>query len=120
MTLTTSTDQTVPVTVQTRSTLGPQDAFRLNVPILQQAKGGTDLETVKSADGTIIACERDGDGPALMVSVGALRTRQAFVAPCDLTQRFTVVTCDRRGRGDSGDTGPFAPERSPVPAAGGA
>ncbi|HEX8006887.1 MAG TPA: SRPBCC family protein, partial [Trebonia sp.] len=33
MTLITSTDRTVPVTVQTRSTLGPEDAFRLNVPI---------------------------------------------------------------------------------------
>ena len=33
MTLITSTDRTVPVTVQTRSTLRPEDAFRLNVPI---------------------------------------------------------------------------------------
>jgi hypothetical protein len=33
MTLITSTDRTVPVTVQTRSTLSPDDAFRLNVPI---------------------------------------------------------------------------------------
>jgi hypothetical protein len=33
MTLITSTDRTVPVTVQTRTTLGPEDAFRLNVPI---------------------------------------------------------------------------------------
>ena len=33
MTLITSADRTVPVTVQTRSTLGPEDAFRLNVPI---------------------------------------------------------------------------------------
>jgi hypothetical protein len=82
MTLITSTDRTVPVTVQTRSPPGPPDAFRFNVPILQQAKGGTDMETVKSADGSLIAC-------------------------------------GRRGRGDSGDTGPFAPERSPVPAAGG-
>jgi hypothetical protein len=33
MTLITSTDRTVPVTVQTRTTLAPRDAFRLNVPI---------------------------------------------------------------------------------------
>ena len=33
MTLITSTDRTVPVTVQTRTPPGPQDAFRLNVPI---------------------------------------------------------------------------------------
>src|SRR5260370_7260104 len=69
------------------------------------------METVKSADGTVIAYDRAGDGPALIVSVGAFCTRQTFVAPDDLTQRFTVVTYDRRGRGDSGDTEPFPPDR---------
>jgi pimeloyl-ACP methyl ester carboxylesterase len=69
------------------------------------------METVKSADGTVIACDRAGDGPALIASVGAFCTRQTFVAPGDLLQRFTVVTYDRRGRGDSGDTEPFTPER---------
>src|SRR6266516_2241220 len=72
---------------------------------------GTYMETVKSADGTVIAYDRTGDGPALIVSVGAFCTRLTFVAPGDLRQRFTVVTYDRRGRGDSGDTEPFAPER---------
>jgi pimeloyl-ACP methyl ester carboxylesterase len=52
-----------------------------------------------------------GAGPALIVSVGAFCTRQAFVAPDTLQQCFTVVTYDRRGRGDSGETQPFAPER---------
>ena len=69
------------------------------------------METVKSADGTVIAYDRAGDGPPLIVSVGAFCTRQAFVAPSDLRQRFTVVTYDRRGRGDSGDAQPYAPER---------
>lgn len=69
------------------------------------------METVRSADGTLIAYERVGDGPALIVSVGAFCTRQTFVAPEELRRRFTVVTYDRRGRGDSGDTAPFAPER---------
>ncbi len=69
------------------------------------------METVKSADGTVIAYDRAGAGPPLIVSVGAFCTRQAFVAPDDLRQRFTVVTYDRRGRGDSGDTEPSAPER---------
>jgi pimeloyl-ACP methyl ester carboxylesterase len=69
------------------------------------------METVKSADGTVIAYDRAGDGPALVVSAGAFCTRQAFVAPDGLRQRFTVVTYDRRGRGDSGDTEPFAPEK---------
>src|ERR1700720_3696315 len=69
------------------------------------------METAKSADGTAIAYECAGDGPPLVVSVGAFCTRQTFVAPEDLRQRFTVVTYDRRGRGDSGDIQPFAPER---------
>jgi len=69
------------------------------------------METVTSADGTIIAYDRSGDGPALIVSVGAFCTRHTFVPPAELTRRFTVVTYDRRGRGDSGDTAPFTPER---------
>lgn len=77
---------------------------------VRQTKG-TQMETVKSADGTMIAYECVGNGPALVVSVGAFCTRQTFVAPDELAQRFTVVTYDRRGRGDSGDTEPFTPER---------
>lgn len=69
------------------------------------------MDTVRSADGTVIAYDRVGAGPALIVSVGAFCTRHTFVAPPELRQRFTVVTYDRRGRGDSGDTQPYAPER---------
>ena len=69
------------------------------------------METVKSADGTVLAYDRTGDGPSLIVSVGAFCTRHTFAAPADLGRRFTVITYDRRGRGDSGDTLPFAPER---------
>jgi pimeloyl-ACP methyl ester carboxylesterase len=50
----------------------------------------------------------------LIVCNGAFSTRTAFVAPRDLARQFTVVTYDRRGRGDSGDVaaaGPFAAER---------
>jgi pimeloyl-ACP methyl ester carboxylesterase len=69
------------------------------------------METAKSADGTVIAYDRVGDGPVLIVSVGAFCTRHTFAAPADLTRQFTVVTYDRRGRGDSGDTEPFTPGR---------
>ncbi|MGH3250443.1 MAG: alpha/beta fold hydrolase [Trebonia sp.] len=69
------------------------------------------METTRSADGTVIAYDRTGDGPPLIVIVGAFGTRQTFVAPSDLSRRFTVVTYDRRGRGDSGDAGSFAPKR---------
>ena len=69
------------------------------------------METVTSADGTVIAYDRAGAGPVLIVSVGAFCTRATFVAPPGLTARFTVVTYDRRGRGDSGDSAPFTAER---------
>jgi hypothetical protein len=48
------------------------------------------METVKSADGTVIAYDWAGNGPALIVSLGAFCTRRTFVAPGDLTQHFTV------------------------------
>lgn len=69
------------------------------------------MESVNSADGTLIVFDRAGEGPPLVVCLGAFCTRQTFVAPEALRQRFTVITYDRRGRGDSGDTEPFAPER---------
>jgi pimeloyl-ACP methyl ester carboxylesterase len=69
------------------------------------------METVTSADGTVIAYERAGHGPALIVSVGAFCTRRTFAAPVELTRQFTVVTYDRRGRGDSGDAAPVAADR---------
>jgi pimeloyl-ACP methyl ester carboxylesterase len=71
----------------------------------------TCMETVKSADGTVIAYDQAGSGPVLAVCVGAFCTRHTFAAPVELTQRFTVVTYDRRGKGDSGDAERYAPER---------
>ena len=69
------------------------------------------METTKSADGTVIAYDRAGQGPPLIVTVGAFCDRKTFAPPADLAARFTVYTYDRRGRGDSGDTQPYSPER---------
>ncbi len=69
------------------------------------------METTKSADGTVIAYDRTGDGPPLIVAVGAFCDRRSFVPPTNLTSRFTVYTYDRRGRGDSGDVQPYSPDR---------
>jgi len=66
------------------------------------------METTKSADGTVIAYDRAGEGPPLIVAVGAFCDRRSFVPPAGLTERFTVYTYDRRGRGDSGDTQPYS------------
>jgi pimeloyl-ACP methyl ester carboxylesterase len=69
------------------------------------------METTKSADGTVIAYDRAGQGPPLIVAVGAFCDRKTFVPPAGLAARFTVYTYDRRGRGDSGDTAPYSPDR---------
>jgi pimeloyl-ACP methyl ester carboxylesterase len=71
-------------------------------------------ETVTSADGTVIAYEKAGSGPALVHVDGAM-VRRAFGPARDvasaLSDRFTVYIYDRRGRDDSGDTQPYAVER---------
>ena len=69
------------------------------------------METTRSADGTVIAYDRAGAGPPLVVVVGAFCDPKAFVPTADLTAAFTVFTYDRRGRGDSTDIGPYSPER---------
>jgi len=72
------------------------------------------MEFVTSADGTAIAYDRWGSGPAVILVDGAL-CRRAFgpmgALSALLAQRFSVYTYDRRGRGDSRDTEPYAPER---------
>ncbi|GGS74955.1 alpha/beta hydrolase [Planobispora rosea] len=69
---------------------------------------------VTSADGTGIAYDRTGAGPALILVQGAFSTRtdpiMAGIAAA-LESRFTVINYDRRGRGDSGDTAPYAVQR---------
>jgi len=72
------------------------------------------MHTARSMDGTRIAFERVGHGPALIMVDGALCTRAMgpghSLAP-HLADRFTVFTYDRRGRGDSGDAAPYAVQR---------
>jgi pimeloyl-ACP methyl ester carboxylesterase len=69
------------------------------------------MQQVKSKDGTPIAFERSGEGPAVILVGGALSDRSA-AGPLAalLSQQFTVVAYDRRGRGESGDTAPYAVE----------
>jgi pimeloyl-ACP methyl ester carboxylesterase len=70
--------------------------------------------TVTSPDGTVIAYDARGDGPALVVVDGAFCHRtfgpSPTLAPL-LAGHFTVYTYDRRGRGLSGDTPPYAVAR---------
>ena len=69
-------------------------------------------EAVLSADGTPIAFDRLGSGPPLILVVGAFNLRATTAPLADaLQEAFTVLNYDRRGRGDSGDTPPYAAER---------
>jgi pimeloyl-ACP methyl ester carboxylesterase len=70
------------------------------------------MRTVTSKDGTRIAFDQSGQGPALMLVSGASATRadEASLAAA-LAPYFTAFAYDRRARGDSGDTRPYAVER---------
>ncbi|HLU52158.1 MAG TPA: alpha/beta hydrolase [Acidimicrobiia bacterium] len=74
----------------------------------------TEKRFVESADGTPIAYIRRGSGPALIQVDGALcyceQGPSAALAD-QLEEQFTVYTYDRRGRGDSGDTGPYSVDK---------
>jgi pimeloyl-ACP methyl ester carboxylesterase len=67
-----------------------------------------------SSDGTRIAYETVGAGPALVLVDGAMCYREfgpARDVAAALADKYTVYIYDRRGRGESGDTPPYAPAR---------
>lgn len=73
------------------------------------------MEIVRSKDGTGIAFDRAaGDGPPVVLVGGAFsyrRFKRLRELAGLLSDDFTVVNYDRRRRGDSGDTEPYAVER---------
>lgn len=70
------------------------------------------VEHTTSQDGTRIAFERLGSGRPVIVVGGALAGRATYHPFAEqLSRHCTVVNYDRRGRGDSGDTKPYAVER---------
>jgi pimeloyl-ACP methyl ester carboxylesterase len=70
------------------------------------------MRRVTSKDGTSIAFDRTGQGPALIALSGGPLDRSADAPVASLlAPSFTVYTYDRRGRGDSGDTAPYALDR---------
>ncbi len=72
------------------------------------------MNAVPSKDGTKIAYDTIGHGPAVILVAGALCSRSFWSGPelaKLLAPRFTVYNYDRRGRGESGDTKPYAVER---------
>lgn len=82
----------------------------------QAGAHGTDKpklpQVVTSRDGTRIAYDKWGTGPAVIVVSGALSDRAGSSELAQLlAPRLTVYSYDRRGRGDSGDTPPYAVQR---------
>jgi|SRR5215471_7789464 len=73
------------------------------------------MNQVMSNDGTVIAFDRSGQGPAVILVGGAFQYRAIDPPTAQLAallaQHFTVFHYDRRGRGESGDTQPYAVER---------
>ena len=72
------------------------------------------METVTSKDGSRIAYDRYGSGPAVILVGGALgyrKFKQMEQLAKLLAERCTVINYDRRGRGDSTEVKPFAVER---------
>jgi hypothetical protein len=70
------------------------------------------MEQIQSKDGTTIAFDQLGEGPPMILVAGASVDRggDAQVARA-LAEHFTVLNYDRRGRGDSADTPPYAVAR---------
>ena len=70
------------------------------------------MDMITSSDGTRIAFDRMGDGPPIVLVCGQSTDRSSN-APLAalLAEHFAVFNYDRRGRGDSGDTLPYAVER---------
>ena len=72
------------------------------------------MKTTKSKDGTTLAYDVYGSGPALIYITGASCFRSFKPIMQDVkvfAKEFTVYNYDRRGRGDSGNTLPCSLER---------
>lgn len=90
------------------------EATEGRAPKITQAATSPFVGKVFSKDGTALAFDRIGNGPPVILIDGALCYRgmgQSRELAELLAQHFTVFTYDRRGRGGSGDTAPYAVER---------
>lgn len=69
------------------------------------------MEIITSHDGTPIAFDRTGAGPVVILVGGPTDRSANTPLAALLAPRCTVYNYDRRGRGDSGDTAPYAVDR---------
>jgi pimeloyl-ACP methyl ester carboxylesterase len=65
-----------------------------------------------SSDGTIITYDKKGQGPVIILVLGALNRRSQGKKITELlADNFTIVSYDRRGKGDSSDTQPYSTDK---------
>jgi len=70
------------------------------------------MKNVRSQDGTAIAFDQSGEGPPIILVLGAFNDHFTGSALAErLSEHFTVFNVDRRARGESSDTAPYAIER---------
>lgn len=74
------------------------------------------MSTTVSKDGTVVGYDKTGSGPAVILIAGATQYRAIDQQTPELARLlseagFTVINYDRRGRGESGDTLPYAVAR---------
>src|SRR5688572_16636496 len=94
----------------------PNDTVVSNKRQQQKSKPEQYMHYVTSKDGTKIAFEKSGSGPALIIVSGALSARSLFEGEPrllveKLSKNFTVYIYDRRGRGESTDEQPYTVQR---------
>jgi pimeloyl-ACP methyl ester carboxylesterase len=97
-----------------------QEGFSTSVRVVRPARhdtprGRRQVQTLTSHDGTAIAFDRHGQGTPVILVGGAFQHRTFDPSTSELasllSDHLSVFHYDRRGRGDSGDTPPYAIER---------
>ena len=94
-----------------------EDRGNVQPPVKQEIKQEIKQDMTPRAtskDGTQIAFEKSGSGPAVVIVSGALAQRSLIddrTIVAKLAEHFTVYIYDRRGRGESTDVQPYAVER---------
>lgn len=80
--------------------------------LLRTPQGDWIMQTIASTDGTTIAYEKTGSGPAIVVISNVAEDHTGVAGLTNtLSEHFTVISFDRRGRGASGDPQPYDPAR---------
>ncbi|MGH6613528.1 alpha/beta fold hydrolase [Sphingomonas sp.] len=98
--------------VELRMAEGYAEALDRLGTLLRTPQKDTIMQTITSADGTTIAYEMTGSGPAIIVISNVAEDHTGVAGLVEkLSEHFTVISFDRRGRVASGDPQPYDPAR---------